>query len=151
MLMVLFDYHGNGRPGIYCLSLGLPARNPQRYINRYDVRLLLESPTDIPSTPPLHPPSTDTSDPGSPGGWSDLPSDSEDTFFLTPSEVEDYHREKRRRLIERSREERLAALQAEEGHEVEDSWGGSDEEVCWATMSFRKRLFDKDISLTRPS
>ena len=73
----------------------------------------------------------------SPGGWSDLPSDSEDTFFFSPDELEDYHREKRRRTIDQVREERLKARLAEDeglNGEVEadgegDVWGGSDEEV----------------------
>lgn len=67
-------------------------------------------------------------EPSSPGGWSDLPSDAEDTFFFSPDEAEDYRREKRRRLIDQGREARLRALRAEEGEE-EEQWGGSDEEV----------------------
>lgn len=70
----------------------------------------------------------------SPTGWTDLPSDAEDTFFLSPEETEDYRRDKRRRMIDRSREERLRALAAasETGAEGDpvDEWGGSDEEVC---------------------
>ena len=70
--------------------------------------------------------------PDSPTGWSDLPSDTEDTFFFTPDETEDFRREKRRRLLEQTREERLRA-RMEEDHvedvEEEDVWGGSDEEV----------------------
>lgn len=66
----------------------------------------------------------------SPTGWSDLPSDAEDTFFFSPEEAEDYHREKRRRVIEKSREDRLKALRDErEEDPPEDAWGGSDEEV----------------------
>ncbi|KAG9312463.1 hypothetical protein JVU11DRAFT_6847 [Chiua virens] len=67
--------------------------------------------------------------PLSPNGWSDLPSDSEDTFFFSPDELEDYRREKRRRLMDRDRDERLRALAAIEGEEGDpDPWGGSDEE-----------------------
>lgn len=93
------------------------------FYNRYDARLLLESL-----------PSFDTSQPAdgrqSPTGWSDLPSDTEDTFFFSPEETEDFHREKRRRIIEQSREDRLKALRAEREEEPqEDIWGGSDEEV----------------------
>lgn len=75
-----------------------------------------------------------TSQPDSPTGWSDLPSDAEDTFFFTPDETEDFRREKRRRLIEQTREERLKARMEEdevEGEEIqddEDVWGASDEE-----------------------
>ncbi|KAF9222246.1 hypothetical protein BS17DRAFT_809588 [Gyrodon lividus] len=96
--------------------------------DRYDVRLLLESlpghDAELPQVRPL-----------SPSGWSDLPSDSEDTFFFSPDEVEDYRREKRRRLIDRSREDRLKALAAAEGEEGSDPWGGSDEEVLYHTLS----------------
>jgi hypothetical protein len=71
----------------------------------------------------------------SPGGWSDLPSDSEDTFFFSPEEAEDFRREKRRRLLDQNREERLRARRIEDGEsseaDDEDMWGGSDEEVCF--------------------
>jgi len=67
--------------------------------------------------------------PDSPGGWSDLPSDAEDTFFFSPEEAEDYHRDKKRRYLEQVREERLQARQAEEGETPEEVWGRSDEEV----------------------
>ncbi|KAI0804703.1 hypothetical protein BC629DRAFT_1201402 [Irpex lacteus] len=115
-----------GAPSIEQDGLGSQAQAV--WVDRYDVRLLLDT----------LPPST--SGPGdvdtarlSPTGWSDLPSDSEDTFFFSPDEVEDYHREKRRRMIDQSREERLRALRAESGddaarEEEEDPWGGSDEE-----------------------
>ena len=65
---------------------------------------------------------------------SDLPSDTEDTFFFSPSEVDDYHREKRRRTMEQDHELRLQALRdtcqddIDDGPD-EDFWGGSDEEV----------------------
>ena len=67
-------------------------------------------------------------------GWSDLPSDAEDTFFFSREEVEDYHRDKRRRTLEKGREERLRALREEDDEQMgpkdEEVWGGSDEEVC---------------------
>ena len=92
---------------------------------RYDARLLLE-PTSI--APALAKQSAELfSD-----GWSDLPSDTEDTFFFSRDEAEGYHREKRRRMIDQGREERLRALQDADGEEEtreEDEWGGSDEEV----------------------
>lgn len=92
---------------------------------RYDVRLLLDSLPDYEAE-------ASHGRPLSPSGWSDLPSDSEDTFFFSPDELEDYHREKRRRLIDRGREERLKAIAAAEGDVEEedlDPWGGNDEEV----------------------
>jgi hypothetical protein len=99
------------------------------WIFRYDARLLLD-------TLPVYPRFTDAtkSVPDSPGGWSDLPSDSEDTFFFSPEEAEDFHREKKRRLLDQNREKRLRARRIEdgefsEGEEEEETWGGSDEEV----------------------
>lgn len=67
-------------------------------------------------------------------GWSDLPSDAEDTFFFSREEAEDFHRDKRRRIIEQGRQERLRALRDENDDEEDmphddDPWGGSDEEV----------------------
>lgn len=122
-------------------SLGSPSRlhKANEVVSRYDVRLLLD--TLPPSTSGLG--DVDTAR-LSPTGWSDLPSDSEDTFFFSPDEVEDYHREKRRRMIDQSREERLRALRAESGddaarEEEEDPWGGSDEEVrAYSSMSLRR-------------
>ncbi|THH08219.1 hypothetical protein EW146_g9063 [Bondarzewia mesenterica] len=96
------------------------------WVDRYDARLLLDA---LPAlTSPTQ--SSSTLRPHSPSGWSDLPSDAEDTFFFTPEEAEDFRRDKRRRLIERGREERMRALQAEDDelNRPEEPWGGSDEE-----------------------
>lgn len=101
-------------------------------IDRYDARLLLDH---LPATHlssnvttaarPLSPSVSDS-------GWSDLPSDTEDTFFLSPAEIEDYVRAKRRAALVRDRDARLRAL-AEDDPEPpakpENVWGGSDEEV----------------------
>ena len=93
-------------------------------VHRYDARLLLEGPHPFHDQTPLSPV------PPSPGGWSDLPSDSEDTFFLSPEETEDFARVKRQRALERLREERMRALAEEEACEPEtELWGGSDEEA----------------------
>ena len=83
---------------------------------RYDARLILDS-------PPAH---TEERRFSSPSGWSDLPSDSEDTFFLTQVEAEDYRRCKRRRLMESAHEERLRALERLEPAD-------EPQEVCWAS------------------
>ncbi|KAF8273607.1 hypothetical protein EI94DRAFT_1715401 [Lactarius quietus] len=63
------------------------------------------------------------------GGWSDLPSDAEDTFFLTPSETADLHRTKRMRHLDELRTARLRALSpaADDNYDA-DPWGDSDEE-----------------------
>ncbi|KAJ7666870.1 hypothetical protein DFH06DRAFT_1184918 [Mycena polygramma] len=93
--------------------------NNSVWVDRYDARLLLDS----------LPKQTSISTPASPTGWSDLPSDSEDTFFFAPHEADDYRREKRRKLMDQAREERVKARRAEDGEsEEEDVWGGSDEE-----------------------
>jgi len=96
------------------------------FSDRYDARLLLDA------LPTVHSASVDSGS-VSPTGWSDLPSDTEDTFFFAPVEAEDYRREKRRRMIDRNREERLKAMREDEGdttNEDAEVWGGSDEEVC---------------------
>ncbi|TFK82902.1 hypothetical protein K466DRAFT_590178 [Polyporus arcularius HHB13444] len=104
------------------------------WVDRYDARLLLESLPDVSSLSP---------EPGSPGGWSDLPSDAEDTFFFSAAEVEDYRRDKRRRVINRDREARLNALREEHGDDEEEDpreqWGGSDEEPDDAQSELMRR------------
>ena len=60
-------------------------------------------------------------------------------FFFSQDEADDFRREKKRKLMERTREERLKARMLEDGvdeeaahlGEEEDVWGGSDEEVCF--------------------
>ncbi|KAH9942805.1 hypothetical protein B0H21DRAFT_793233, partial [Amylocystis lapponica] len=94
------------------------------WVDRYDARLLLDILPVVPSESSLV-------EPGSPTGWSDLPSDAEDTFFFSLEEVDDYHREKRRRMLARDREERMNAMPtdaADEARDEEELWGGSDEE-----------------------
>ncbi|KAI0078022.1 hypothetical protein K474DRAFT_1661064 [Panus rudis PR-1116 ss-1] len=95
----------------------------------YDARLLLDD-SGVPSVRQNAP--IESSGRYSPTGWSNLPSDAEDTFFFSTEETEDYRREKRRRLIEKSREDRLKAMRAErkeeEAQNEEEQWGGSDEE-----------------------
>lgn len=97
---------------------------------RYDARLLLDSlPTHRrhEGVPPQVPPS--------PTGWSDLPSDSEETFFHQPHEIEERRHEKRRKLFDFAREERLRALKDSDPDPVRDceedkeKWGDDSEEV----------------------
>lgn len=81
----------------------------------------------------------------SPAGWSDLPSDEEDTFFLSASEVEDVYRAKRRRRLDDDRQQRLRLLQDAEpadSHgdvDTESVWGGSDEECSQAQLELMRR------------
>lgn len=63
------------------------------------------------------------------------PSTAEDTFFFSPDEIEDYRRDKRRRVIHEDRQARLRALHVEAPNDDQppadprEDWGGSDEEV----------------------
>ncbi|CAE6466093.1 unnamed protein product [Rhizoctonia solani] len=100
--------------------------------NRFDARLLLESLENIATPSSIQP--IAQIDPPADVGWDDLPSDAEDTFFLTPKEVDEYRHDKRRKLLEKEREDRLRALAEEDqvngrgGEPPEALWGGSDEE-----------------------
>lgn len=106
------------------ISLGKIYSSNVWSVSRYDARLLLDR-LPSPAPPEAHIGSPDSA------GWSDLSSDAEDIFFLKPDEVEDYRRGKRRRLMEKSREDRLQALRAYDEQESktpgQDSWGGADE------------------------
>ncbi|KAH7333857.1 hypothetical protein B0J17DRAFT_674392 [Rhizoctonia solani] len=102
------------------------------WVDRFDVRLLLESLESVATPGPVQLDSLN--DPSADVGWDDLPSDAEDTFFLTPKEVDEYQHDKRRKLFEKERQDRLRALAEED--EANDPgalapellWGGSDEE-----------------------
>lgn len=104
------------------------------FIFRYDARLLLDA-------LPVHSRSENATQsvPDTRGGWSDIPSDSEDTFFFSPEEAEDFRREKKRRLLDQNREQRVRGRRLEDGgssdiKEDEEIWGGSDEEVCFLAL-----------------
>jgi len=89
------------------------------WLDRYDARLILDSSS-------THLGERRSS---SPSGWSDIPSDTEDTFFFSRVEAEDYRRDKRRRLLESAHEERLRALeQLEPTDEPQETCWASDEE-----------------------
>ncbi|KAL5501109.1 hypothetical protein ACEPAH_9496 [Sanghuangporus vaninii] len=99
-------------------------------VDRFDARLLLSDLSEA-----FDSQAAMKSEPGSPlssSGWSDLPSDVEDAFYLSPSEIADVRFTKRRRVLEEARIERLAALRAAGDESVSsedaDPWGGSDEE-----------------------
>lgn len=121
--------------------------------NKYDARLLLDS------LPHIDTPSRTVSTqsiPGSPSGWSDLPSDAEDTFFFSPEEADDFRNEKRRRLFEQAQEERLKARMEEEKgamqEEVdEDPWGDSDEEPDDAQKELMRRTAAHLFSSPNPA
>ncbi|KAL0569366.1 hypothetical protein V5O48_012601 [Marasmius crinis-equi] len=107
------------------------------WVDRYDARLLL----DREEYEELRR-QKDDDRASSPDGWSDLPSDTEDTFFFSPEEAEDYRRDKRRRLMEETREKRLKARMEEDGDTHpgdEDPWGDSDEEPDEAEKEIMRR------------
>lgn len=101
-------------------------------MHRYDARLLLDA---LPDFEPPPGPTLAHPRPSSPSGWSDLPSDTDETFFFSPEEASDFKNEKRRRLLEQAHEERVKArLEEEKAQETvdDDPWGGSDEEVSYS-------------------
>ncbi|KAK7033916.1 hypothetical protein VNI00_012540 [Paramarasmius palmivorus] len=120
------------------------------WVDRYDARLLLDRDSFASTQKDWKPASAPTNDSDS-DGWSDLPSDAEDTFFLTPEEIEDYKRDKRRRDIERSREARLKARMDEDGVTAEDVWGGSDEEPEEPQKDFMRRTAKHILSSPNPA
>ncbi|KAG1856975.1 hypothetical protein DFJ58DRAFT_745133 [Suillus subalutaceus] len=115
------------------------------WVDRYDARLLLDAVPEHASPSASQPRSL------SPTGWSDLPSDTEDTFFFTPHEIEDYRREKRRRLIDQNREDRLRALAETDESEQSDLWGGSDEEPDDVQSELMKRTALHLLSSPNPA
>lgn len=91
----------------------------------------------LPSLPSLL---TRSPSPSSSTGWTDLPSDAEDTFFLDEAEQEEYERAKKRRKFDDLRQDRMRQLEAREAAERIESdsnskrddphaWQGDDEEV----------------------
>ncbi|EIN06833.1 hypothetical protein PUNSTDRAFT_115304 [Punctularia strigosozonata HHB-11173 SS5] len=112
----MWDEYGEGDDGV----------QDAVWVDRFDARLLLDTlpENDGTTTTPTH----EASDVLARVGWDDLPSDSEDTFFLGPSEIEDYRREKRRRVLAENHAARMRALLEDEPEaEPEERWL-SDEE-----------------------
>ncbi|KAJ3773679.1 hypothetical protein FB446DRAFT_731834 [Lentinula raphanica] len=117
------------------------------WVDRYDARLLLDPQTLLNSL------ANEEQDivapaPSSPSGWSDLSSDAEDTYFLTADETEDFRREKRRRLMEQAREDRLKARMEEDGEEI---WGGSDEEPEESQREIMRRTAKSILTSPNPA
>ncbi|KEP48534.1 hypothetical protein V565_122230 [Rhizoctonia solani 123E] len=111
-------------------------------MHRFDVRLLLDSLDNVATPASIQLDSLN--EPPADVGWDDLPSDAEDTFFLTPKEVDEYQHDKRRKMLEQGRQDRLRALA--EANEINDPgvipealWGGSDEEPDDAQANLMRR------------
>ncbi|KAI0919503.1 hypothetical protein AcV5_001555 [Taiwanofungus camphoratus] len=137
------------------VQLGQPQSKPlledkeeNVWVDRYDARLLLD-------TLPIIQANRARLEPNSPTGWSDLPSDAEDTFFFSPDETEDYRRDKRRKLIDKGREERLKAMGEESGDEdrdkQEEEWGGSDEEPDNTQKELMRRTASHILTSPNPA
>ena len=62
-------------------------------------------------------------------GWDELPSDAEDMWFFRSEEAEEYRYKKRRKLNEDMRNARLRQMAAQTSEDLDELWGGSDEEV----------------------
>ncbi|CAE6497442.1 unnamed protein product [Rhizoctonia solani] len=112
------------------------------WVDRFDVRLLLDSLDNVATPASIQLDSLN--EPPADVGWDDLPSDAEDTFFLTPKEVDEYQHDKRRKMLEQGRQDRLRALA--EANEINDPgvipealWGGSDEEPDDAQANLMRR------------
>ncbi|KAF8509753.1 hypothetical protein BU17DRAFT_98632 [Hysterangium stoloniferum] len=133
--------HGNGQGGLIQWHGDGPEPEVEVWVDRYDARLLL---TSLPGVK-AHRDAKALADPPSPTGWSDLPSDSEDTFFFTPAEIEEYHSAKRRKLADAGRQERLRALRKADPDPVLDfeqdreQWGDDDEEPDVAQSTLMER------------
>ncbi|KAI9436818.1 hypothetical protein F5148DRAFT_1356197 [Russula earlei] len=130
-------------------------RGSDVWVDRYDARLLLDA--RFPNTTTLTIDASSSSPvltrSDSPGGWSDLPSDSEDTFFLTPEETADLHRAKRLRHLDALRTARLRALSPDGSSSANpagtgagtgagadaDAWGDSDEEPDESQIELMRR------------
>ncbi|KAG6888269.1 hypothetical protein C0992_009125 [Termitomyces sp. T32_za158] len=114
------------------------------WVDRYDARLLLDT---LPN-----PSETLQNLPDSPRGWSDVPSDNEDVFFLGPEEVEDFRRDKKRQHLEQLREERLRARRKEDGESSDDeAWGDSDEEPTNTQRDLMERTASHLLSSPNPT
>ncbi|XP_006456571.1 hypothetical protein AGABI2DRAFT_188468 [Agaricus bisporus var. bisporus H97] len=123
------------------------------WVDRYDARLLLDA---LPRFESSLDPVLAHARPNSPSGWSDLPSDAEDTFFFSPEEAENYKNEKRRRLFEQAQEERVKARIDEEEEDAreaidDDPWGGSDEEPDDTQKELMRRTAVHLVSSPNPA
>ena len=110
--------------------------------------------------PPQYSPSTPIS---SSSSWDDLPSDLEDTFFLSGDEdLEVYEREKKRRWLEVLRDDRLREKKEEEDNSREmqnegelgrvkskgKGWGGDDETVSSRAEILHERELKRRFAAT---
>ncbi|RXW23393.1 hypothetical protein EST38_g2436 [Candolleomyces aberdarensis] len=122
------------------------------WVDRYDARLLLDSFTELTVEDKLAS-SLELASPSSSSGWSDLPEDSRDTFFLSNAEAEDYHRVKRRRLLDEAWERRLKEREAEEADRITKEVDGTEEdsELSPETLVLMERTAKHLLSASNPA
>ncbi|KAF6756636.1 hypothetical protein DFP72DRAFT_810249 [Ephemerocybe angulata] len=121
---------------------------------RFDARLLLDSLAELeldedsnaePSIEPASPASST---------WSDFPEDSRETFFLSQTEIEDYHRIKRRRMMDEAHERRLKEREEEDRKaelDLANTNSDLDLEPSQETMLLMQRTANHLLSATNPA
>ncbi|KIY64186.1 hypothetical protein CYLTODRAFT_402173 [Cylindrobasidium torrendii FP15055 ss-10] len=115
------------------------------WVDRHDIRLLLEPMAPIPST-------SEAGKTAANVGWDDLPADAAEVFLLGAEAIEDFHREKRRRMNEEAREARLRAMSPEpEAAAAGDEWGGSDEEPDESVVLVMQKTARMILSAPNPT
>ncbi|KAF5320130.1 hypothetical protein D9611_010276 [Ephemerocybe angulata] len=122
------------------------------WVDRFDARLLLDSLAGLaldegsnaePSIEPASPASST---------WSDFPEDSRETFFLSQTEIEDYHRIKRRRMMDEAHERRLKEREEEDRKaELDLANVNSDLEPSQEAMLLMQRTANHLLSATNPA
>ncbi|WVQ82140.1 hypothetical protein IAT38_004268 [Cryptococcus sp. DSM 104549] len=115
---------GGGRSGMI-QYMGDVEEGGEVWADRHDMIHLLSS---MPSSSTRRPPSPTRS---SSSSWDDLPSDHEETFYLSdPEEIEAYQNEKRKKWMEALREDRLREREREDRSEAirEEKIGWDDDE-----------------------
>ncbi|KAJ2933173.1 hypothetical protein H1R20_g3894, partial [Candolleomyces eurysporus] len=126
------------------------AGSKEVWVDRYDARLLLDSFTNL-TVEERRTSSLGPASPSSSSGWSDFPEDSQDTFFLSNAEAEDYHRIKRRRLLDEAWERRLKEREAEEADRIVKDGAEEDSELSPETVVLMERTAKHLLSASNPA
>jgi hypothetical protein len=79
-------------------------------------------------------------------GWDELPSDAEDMWFFRSEEAVEYRYKKRRKLNEDMRNARLRQMAAQTSDNLDEIWGGSDEEVFVFFWNLPKHCTSNDLA-----
>jgi hypothetical protein len=101
---------------------------------------------ELPLIPPVH------ASPATPSGMSDLPSDTEDMFFMEEEEAEDYQRRKRLQMWEAQRQARILAMNKQERCDAEENCTKKEEEDTVSGLNTRQlNMSSKLIGVPSPS